>query len=347
MIINLFKLTCEIVKLRCGVSRPIVANLFLTNKCNLSCITCDMWQRYPFDEIKKVELDYFFKNSTLLKKLLFINIEGGEIFALDEPYEYIFIILQYAKPLAVRFTTNGYNTEQIVVSTKKILKYTKLNLGFRISLDGLRQTHDYIRGREGAFDNALRTIENLVKLRKTFNNLSINIGFTVNALNYIEIEDIYKLANRLRVGFTIKPVQATKILLTQGNLKNNLLLRDDMNNYIIEQLKNIRIGYMPFSERLVHHLSHTQFLRYLRFRKRTIKCYAGNATLSLLPTGDISICFINNYIIGNLYRHNLDEIWRSKRAEEVRKQIRKSSCCCICNTETIGSLIVEKFPFYF
>ena len=60
-----------------GLKRPYKITFAITNKCNLKCKTCDIWNREPADELSFEEIDKFFKANRYFS---YIDLTGGEIF---------------------------------------------------------------------------------------------------------------------------------------------------------------------------------------------------------------------------------------------------------------------------
>ena len=67
------------------------------------------------------------------------------------------------KPALLHVTSNGFLTDRIVDFCERRPRTTPLNL--LISIDGVGDKHDLIRGHDGAFRSAMRTVEALAPRR--------------------------------------------------------------------------------------------------------------------------------------------------------------------------------------
>jgi len=151
---------------------PLIAGLVITNKCNLRCLHCRVTERetddMQFEEIISI-LDAFYKEGGRT-----LYIEGGEPFIWHDNNHDIEDIVEYAHKkrfLSVIIYTNG-----------TFLLETSADTVF-ISIDGLKKTHDLIRGE--TFDRIMGNINES-------KHPSLFINFTINNYNKDEIEEFCK-----------------------------------------------------------------------------------------------------------------------------------------------------------
>ncbi|OHB65897.1 MAG: hypothetical protein A2V70_10610 [Planctomycetes bacterium RBG_13_63_9] len=140
----------------------------LTNRCNLRCRHCRLAGRgekdLAFGEITRVIDSYYQQGGRCL------YLEGGEPFLWRDGTYGIEHIVEYARGvgyLAVIIYTNG--TISLETSADTVF----------ISIDGLQETHDYLRG--PSFDRIMENID-----RSGHSSLFIN--FTINRRNQAELE---------------------------------------------------------------------------------------------------------------------------------------------------------------
>ena len=125
---------------------PTDASIIITYRCPMRCKMCNIWQN-PTDkalEIKAEELQS-------LPKMKFINITGGEPFIREDLEEIVRVC--YTKAPRIVISTSGWFEDRVIALAKKFP-----NIGIRISIEGLSQKNDELRGREGGFDKGLRTL---------------------------------------------------------------------------------------------------------------------------------------------------------------------------------------------
>ena len=138
--------------------RPVYAGLNLTHNCNSHCITCNAWKKRSLNELSSNEVFGLLRD---LKKLgvLGVNLGGGEpLLRQDLP-----LIVAEAKKLGLTtsLTTNG------ILLTQAVAK-NLLDLGLNsivISVDGLGERNNYIRGVQGLFERNMANLRMLATLR--------------------------------------------------------------------------------------------------------------------------------------------------------------------------------------
>ncbi len=164
--------------------KPLLASYKLTTRCNLSCVQC------PFHSGQGRDPSFEAVKSTLLRLyasgVRIIVFEGGEpTLWRDGPYR-LQDVVDYARGLffCVGATTNG--TSPLEVNTDI----------FWVSLDGLRETHDRLRG-AGVFDRVLANIR-----RSRHPKLFAHI--TANRENYLEIPMLVRFLAPLVKGITVQ-----------------------------------------------------------------------------------------------------------------------------------------------
>jgi MoaA/NifB/PqqE/SkfB family radical SAM enzyme len=151
---------------------PLIAGLTVTNKCNLRCRHCKVTDReaedLSFEEAITI-LDSFYKEGGRT-----VYLQGGEPFIWHDRQHNLEDIVEYAHEkgfLAAIIYTNG--TMPIETSADTVF----------ISVDGLRKTHDNLRGK--TFD---KIMENICESQHP----SLFINFTINNYNKDEIENYCK-----------------------------------------------------------------------------------------------------------------------------------------------------------
>ncbi|MBI4722698.1 MAG: radical SAM protein [Candidatus Stahlbacteria bacterium] len=166
-----------------GIKKPILAGLKLTHNCNLKCEHCPFWQNrdksLSFLGAKQCMNELYEQGVRIL------IIEGGEPFLWKDGEYSLKDIVTEAKKLffSVGVTTNG--TFPIDVEADIIW----------VSIDGLEETHNQIRGE--SFDQIIANVS-------TSTHLKIYAHITINSLNYEEIPSIVEfIANKVK-GITIQ-----------------------------------------------------------------------------------------------------------------------------------------------
>ncbi len=254
---------------------------------------CNIWQK---KNPKDLALEYIDK----LKNLKYINLSGGEPF-LNKDLVLIVEKLKKNNPQAqIIISTNAYASDLILRITKEIIKIDS-QIGIRVSIDGIGEIHNKIRGLKDAYQKAIGTIKGLQKIG--INNLGL--AFTLMPSNTKELRKVYQLAQDLGLEFSIASVQNSEIYFNKSNnkLEFNSQIESDL-NYIIrrelssDNLKKYLRAYFIFG------LQH-----YLKTKQRLIPADAGQYSIFIDVLGNIYPSNLINYKIGNLKNTKLENLY--------------------------------------
>lgn len=172
--------------LQLGVLKEIWFHL--TDTCNLSCRHC-LFGSSPAktDTLDREQLHSGIDQAAALGSHLFY-FTGGEPFVYPDFCETIGYVLDQHPAHHVVVLTNG------LLLQKHLPALTKLDIGrlhLQISLDGLEEEHDFLRGR-GSY---IKLHENLQSV--TGAGLAVTISIAVNSTNVDQLEDIARQAHRM------------------------------------------------------------------------------------------------------------------------------------------------------
>lgn len=315
---------------------PIYLIFFVTERCNAKCKHC--FVNVPNNKRMKEELTLqeIEKISNNMGNLLYLLPTGGEPFLRDDLPDIINVFYKNNQLRNVGIPTNGSLTERVVASVSRTLSLCNdLRLGVDISIDGLHDAHDQIRGFPGLFEKAIATYWRLKELERENQRLRVCVEVTVSGFNQDNLFDIYDyFINTLKVDNLF-------VRIVRGNPRDPSAKDVDVEKFVrfAKKLENdLRDGVFyghsayPLSEFITardiigRHLT----IKTIRERKFQIPCYAGNLTGVIRTNGDVYPCELLNDQIGNLRQssYNLKQLWQSERAMKIRKQIRQTRCFC-------------------
>jgi len=166
-----------------GRKRPLLGGVKLTHECNLTCLHCPFWRR----ERASLSFPQAISSLRALHEwgVRIIIIEGGEPFLWkDGDYGLDDVVVEARKLFfCVGVTTNG----TFPIETDSDIVW--------VSIDGMKETHDRIRG--PSFDRIIANIE-------ASSHPRIYAHTTINSLNWQEVPELVEfLAPRVE-GITIQ-----------------------------------------------------------------------------------------------------------------------------------------------
>ena len=127
------------------------------------------------------------------------------------------------------------------------------DVGIAVSLDGLREVHDKVRGIKGSFEKFNQT----VLILKELTIKSISSGLTISKYNYRQIGKVAELLNNLNIEFScFLPDESSyyfenygqrKFLLNKKIIKSTITsLRQFPDHYYMDNLRKFfKISYLP------------------------------------------------------------------------------------------------------
>jgi MoaA/NifB/PqqE/SkfB family radical SAM enzyme len=174
----------EFISNLCGVRAPFFCGHKLTYNCNLKCKMCPFWRRPSHDS--SLEQEKMILKNIYDSGAVGVAFEGGEPLLRSDLVD----ILAFSRslPLHTSLITNGTLLESKI---DQIAPY--INGVVYVSLDGLRKTHDSIRGVEGCFKKVIQGI-NAAKEK-----VAVTINTTIMAENIDEIENLVRLSDELGI----------------------------------------------------------------------------------------------------------------------------------------------------
>lgn len=345
------------------INSPSRLIFYITNKCNLQCGHCfygkeinkNSDKELTLPEIKQIIL-------SLRQRLRSLTLTGGEPILREDLADICSAFSELNRTQTVTIPTNGFYPVLTESTLKDILGSINMNVNVQVSIDGLEETHDEIRGKKDAFKRAIETVERCKKLQKKFFNLSLlSILTTVSNKNYNELKQLANfVGNNLGVFHKFRLIRDSHsnvycidpdILSDFKPYNNNYLLPEfskleDLRDFLNEAagvraslLSKLQLLYMEYS------------LNIIKKKKRILHCLAGKVDGVIYPSGDIGICEMT-VPFGNLRDNSLDlfKMWNSEAANRMRARMMDCFCVHPCNMltsmsydeDTLVSLCISK-----
>lgn len=297
------------------MSKKLNGTVIVTYRCNARCNMCSRYKR-PSSPDEEISLDTIRK----LPPMYFTNITGGEPFIRTDLKEIVREL--YKKSDRIVISTNGFFTDRIIDLCKEFP-----NVGIRISIEGLEETNNAIRGLDDGFNRGYTTLKKLVEMHHP----DVGFGMTVQDANAKDLVPLYKLSDELNMEFATASLHNSFYFVESNNIiKDRPMVAKNFENLINELLKS-NSPKKWFRAYFNHGL-----INYIYGQKRLLPCDMAFDTFFIDPYGDVMPCngTKEKEVMGNLNEQSWDEIWNSEQAENVRKKVRS----CNRNCWMIGSV---------
>jgi len=313
---------------------------FVTYQCNLRCGSCfyaGSMEKGSDPSLPELTLEEIHQISLSLGPLENLFICGGEPFLRDDLRDICWQFYSNNKIKSIHLPTNGSFTKKILEQTHHLLSTCPgIKLTLSLPLDGLRETHDRIKGTEGSFDNVIETVTALAHLKYEFDNLTLYIITTVNNRN---VHETVKLAEFVK---NTLPVDGHGPSPLRGIPHDKALSPPSSKEW--KELAARLIPYHQYwnqkaEKKWIDSFIGTNRTRYLyniysdvlAGRGLPFKCQAGNTIGVLEPNGEVKLCELTESV-GNVrnFGYDFKKVWRSDIAKEMRKQTEACSCTNAC-----------------
>lgn len=308
------------------IPNPTDMCIIVTYRCPMRCQMCNIWEN-PTQKAKEITIVEIKK----LPSVKFINITGGEPFVREDLEEIIEVCFQ--KSPRVVISTSGWFEERIIKLAKRFPK-----IGIRISIEGLSQKNDELRGREGGFDKGLRT---LLQLRK-MGVKDIGFGITVSNHNSADMLSLYQLSKSLGIEFATAAFHNSYYFHKEDNfITNKEEVCTNFKTLIEWQLKE------KHPKSWFRAYFNMGLINYIQDNPRLLPCEAGLVNFFIDPYGEIYPCNgledkFWKESMGNIRQvSSFGEIWHSEQAEKVRQQVR--NCPKHCWMVGTASPVMKKY----
>jgi MoaA/NifB/PqqE/SkfB family radical SAM enzyme len=314
--------------------RPRLLTHIVTFRCNARCVMCDSWRKEGDGDMTLAQIESVYRQ---LPRLHAVRLTGGEPFVRVDFAEIAALAERWLDPVVLHVTSNGFLTDRIVRFCES--RSRKVPLSLLVSIDGVGDKHNQVRGRRDAWEQAMATIRELGP-RQSELGLRLAVNQTVvdaeSARQYTALRELLRpfgVRNQVVVAYeasatysltretTVEP-KAPGAFTTFGQFE-----RADLESLFAELERDIE-QYAP-PERAAKRY----YLEGIRGRlldgeaAPNPPCVALNAHLRLFPNGDVPTCQFNTHRVGNLTSQTFDELWRSETAAQQRRWVRACPGC--------------------
>lgn len=287
--------------------KPIVV-WNMTRRCNLHCIHCYIEAKDKPDEgeLTTKEAEVLIDDLALFKApvLLF---SGGEPLMRED----LFHLGKYAKNKGIR-TVISTNGTLITRSMAKKIKETDFSY-VGVSLDGLQATNDKFRGSIGAFQEALKGMQNCKE-----EGVRVGLRFTINKKNAKDLEDVLNLLIKEKI-----PRCCIYHLVYSG--RGSKMIEEDLTNEETKKAvdlifeKTIEFYKKKADLEILTVDNHTDGV-YLYLKIKQSDPERAEEVLKLLKWNGGNSSGIGIACVGNLGEVYADQFWRDYSFGNIRKR---------------------------
>lgn len=289
--------------------KKLNGTVIVTYRCNARCNMCNRYKA-PSKPEEEISIETIKK----LPKMYFTNITGGEPFIREDLPDIVREL--YKKSDRIVISTNGFFTDRIIKLAEEFP-----NVGIRISIEGLEETNNKIRGLEDGFNRGYSTLKKLVEMKHP----DVGFGMTVQDANAKDLVALYEKSNELGMEFATASLHNSFYFVEAKNIiKDRMMVAKEFEK-LINRLLESNSPKKWFRAYFNHGL-----INYIFGQKRLLPCDMSFDTFFIDPYGDVMPCngTKDKEVMGNLNKQNWNELWNSEQAERVRKEVRHCDRDC-------------------
>ena len=313
---------------------PTILNLPITERCNSRCAMCGVWSNNSNAEFSADEL-YHILRGRLFKSIRYVGISGGEPTLRKDLFEVCRTVIETLPQLrGFSITSNGFNSQCLAESLSQLKRLTdkkKVDFSLNLSLDGIAEVHDRVRGIKNAF-NHVKTSINIaqksgvfVQLQCTVSNLNVySVGNVLNFAKDIGVDCVFRLATIIE-------------RLDNKDCMGEISLNNHQRSFFADFLESSDVIFAARSlgRRLLYHDLSNRLKQGL---DRKAPCYFQNQGVFLSPCGDLFHCSMCSSRICNALKSDSFESYFSEHSNHLRKKMLANTCrLCVHDQSGIWS----------
>ena len=289
--------------------KKLNGTVIVTYRCNARCTMCNRYKA-PSKPEEEISIETIKK----LPKMYFTNITGGEPFIREDLPEIVREL--YKKSDRIVISTNGFFTDRIIKLCEEFP-----NVGIRISIEGLEETNNKIRGLEDGFNKGYSTLKKLVEMKHP----DVGFGMTVQDANAKDLVALYEKSNELGMEFATASLHNSFYFVEAKNIIHDRMMVAKEFEKLVNRLLDSNSPKKWFRAYFNHGL-----INYIFGQKRLLPCDMSFDTFFIDPYGDVMPCngTKDKEVMGNLNTSTWDELWNSEQAEKVRTKVRHCDRQC-------------------
>lgn len=271
------------------IKGPFQLSIDITNNCNYRCLHC-----YNFsgenncvqNELTDEEFVSLIDDVVKMKPLS-VCLCGGEPLLRKE------LLFKSINKLSnagidVAFVSNGFYLTKDIVQKIKKAGLSRIQL----SLDGLKESHDKLRGFDGAYEKVLIALKNLRD-----ENISTGIAFTPTKWNIEDFEEVVKICDK----YEVNELRLQRTMPIGRGSENDIVPNEIQYRNLKKKFHRLKSKYTKLRFEWGDAVDH--LIRFPKYNKMCCPFVSIKANGNIVPSMYLPIS------VGNVKRHSLQEYW--------------------------------------
>jgi MoaA/NifB/PqqE/SkfB family radical SAM enzyme len=327
------------------VLAPTVLHVNVNLRCNTKCAMCNIWELKSSHALSTEQYDAIFADPAYAR-VEYIILAGGEPTLrhdLPEIVELMHKRMPRLKKLLI--PSNVINKSSVQKQYPRIARYCadhKIRLTLGVSLDGIGETHDKVRGVKGAYAKVMESIEFMKELQKQV-PFNMSIDPTIFSMNIHEMQQLKELAERLNMPITFQIASVAEDYYHNTDVEDVLALKGEDRWKLTAFLKR-QVAESSLLDSLAFY--YAEVVEHLEGAPtRGMPCPFADQGLLLNPDGSLQYCH-NSHPIGNVLETPTTQLYYGREHLAYRDSVVQDACpTCRMSCLFFVSVRKEVFPF--
>src|SRR6266498_2529313 len=323
---------------------PVNITVSVSYRCNSRCKTCNVWL-LPNDDLTFDEWDRVFQS--LGNAPYWFTFSGGEPTLRKDLPDMVESAYHHCRPGIINIPTNGIQDKIIPGRIERVLQVApKSEVIINLSIDGVGEKHNEIRGVRNNWSRAMSTYRRLKDLQRDYSNLTLGIHTVISSYNVDSFPDLCELVQReLKPDSFITEIAEERVELdTVGfGITPTAEMYTVAIDTLLDTLRDARLTGVAAVTQAFRREYYEIVKRTLREHRQIIPCMAGVASAQIAPNGDVWTCCVRAESMGNLreYEYDFGAVWRTGKAQELRRSIKARECYCALANAAYTNMLVH------
>ncbi len=315
----------------------------VTTACNSRCRMCGIWKTKPENELLLREFEHLLGHP-FMSRIKWVNLTGGEPFIRKDLVQLVKALKDRCPELElVAIPTNGFLTRKVLETVQELLELPgqKILVNVNVSIDAIGPKHDELRRTPGAYEKAIATLDELMKLQLSDQNFETGTETVIMDHNISDIRSIYSTLKEHTPHVNLTPA----ILSPYYNPGEDDCgkMSEQTVNQLVKFLMELRLKEPAYA---YYYTRVSEILTGPHLRKRTFPCLGGYKTMYLDARGNVYPCLmlpVPKFSFGNIRDAPIDELWLGEHARDIRKRLKGHLFCIRCtnNCDIVNNIKEE------
>ena len=141
--------------------KPRTLQMPITSRCNSRCVTCNVWKEHAKVDINAKELRRVLAYP-FFSEVKGVGLNGGELTLVPNFFEILDAVLTLPKLSSIHLISNGLLPDKLLpllAEAKNRCFRKNVTLGFTLSVDGVGEIHEQVRGVPHCFERTKKILD--------------------------------------------------------------------------------------------------------------------------------------------------------------------------------------------